>query len=283
MKIKSILQVFVLSALAAACGSEPQTSEEIMTEPAATEQAETTAVLDIILPTPSQMIGTFETANLGYTENLINSLENNVKYTSKNTKLMNLGVYSADLGYMVLGERFDKSKQYFKQILDLAKETGLSEVYDPSIYAGRFEKNIGKKDSILILIGEISESMDWFVAAYEQPELAVLSYAGAWIELNYLASKNINASNKSAILRKIMDQMNYNKMIIAAIKGLNNNNSEITSVVAEMEKLDEAFVKIPAIAEAGGKFRSKGADLNAIDATELFKQLEQTRKTLTQN
>ena len=70
---------------------------------------------------------------------------------------------------------------YFKATNTLATDLGLSNAFDKSLLE-RFQKNIGKKDSILVLVSSAYRASNDFLRNNDRNEEAALIIAGGWID-----------------------------------------------------------------------------------------------------
>src|SRR5690606_330739 len=113
-------------------------------------------------------------------------------YVSKNTQLLNLGVYTSDLCYAVLNNQSQLSMEYFKAVKSLSEQVGMASIFSSGPLFERFEKNIGNRDSVIFIMADLQEQTDLYVKRSDQEHLAMVIFAGAWAEGMYIGLNNAN-------------------------------------------------------------------------------------------
>lgn len=76
---------------------------------------------------------------------------------------LNLGVYGADLGYITMYENTGDAMEYYKTVVQLGNTLKITGSFDDKLMK-RFNANIGRKDSILSLVGDAYRRSDNFCA-----------------------------------------------------------------------------------------------------------------------
>jgi PBP1b-binding outer membrane lipoprotein LpoB len=67
---------------------------------------------DFILPQPITLAQTFQSAGLTYQKGKTNPVANADKYVQNIDRLLNLGVYSADLAYCAINNKTQEAREY---------------------------------------------------------------------------------------------------------------------------------------------------------------------------
>ena len=75
---------------------------------------------------------------------------------------MNLGVFGADLGYVAIYDQTQDAIAYMNATRKLADELGVSAAFDASLMK-RFEANLGKKDSLILLVSDGMRASDSYL------------------------------------------------------------------------------------------------------------------------
>jgi len=277
-KYLSILLASATTIFFVGCNNEePQeTIEETPVEVVEEEREE------LILPSTIHLVSLFENAGIKYQDGVANTVDNASKYATKNSKLLNLGIYSADLSYGLLSDQFDLARAYFKQISDLANQTGMSEIYDPALYTKRFEKNMGSRDSIVEMMNEIQQKTELYVYENDQPDLVIITFAGAWIEANYLAHKVRNAQNEKEINARFMEQMSFAKTLLIGLKQIQDPTQEITDLIAGVESIISTFNSLDVIKNRPAKTPYDQLNITNADVDALAKTLVDLRSKIIQ-
>ena len=129
------------AALFVACGSESTTNsateapkDTIKAAPVTHPENELADfefhTLVINIPSPFEIITFLPKAGMTYNKSLLNSTDNEKKYTTTTKKGLNYGVYIVDLVYLSTNEQFSDVKTYFKTSRNLAQTLGCAESFD---------------------------------------------------------------------------------------------------------------------------------------------------------
>ena len=189
---------------------------------------------DFMLPSVMKIAGIFESAGLEYAPGLTSPVDNADKYTSKFSKMLNFGVYSADLAYCSLNGQAQEAKNYMGAVQTLAKATGLGPMLENETLITRFNDNIGVKDSIRSILADVQEKTSTYMDDPALKGVSSIHYAGAWLEGMFLGANDVRNKNNDDIAVILIDQMTLLKNIR---KGLNTYPGEHK----EMDQLKNTF------------------------------------------
>jgi hypothetical protein len=194
-------------------------------------------------PSPNEVFGFIKDAGLKYQPGLVNPSGNNEKYVDSKSQTLNLGVYVADVAYIVL---FGKSKEaitYFEAIHNLSDKAHVASAYDQPVIK-RIQKNINNIDSLKSISTDAYFSIiDNLVDNEKEKTLAVLS-AGAYIECLYIATQSVDKfSDKNMIVQRVADQkyafenlMNYAEKY--------KDDANVAATLIELNKLKDLFASL---------------------------------------
>ena len=137
-------------------------------------------------PSGREMLNYIHSQDFSYLTGLCNSPDNLDQYHSTLSRMLNLGVYLADLSYLILFEKTRKGESYFDAILRLTTDLRLA-LPDKQRLIERISDNLHNTDSLV----EISEDyqshvIDYLLETGQEKTLAIIT-AGSYIEGLYLA------------------------------------------------------------------------------------------------
>ncbi len=220
-----------------------------------------------VLPSAFHISGLFKKSGLEFSEGLTNSPSNVEKYNSRVSKLLNFGVYSADLFYCVLNDQNQLSKEYIAKMKKLSEETGMGEIFNTDNLLKRFEANVGNKDSVMEIILQVQEQTDMYVERSNEEHTAMVIFSGAWIEGMYVGITSYG-SNKNEELGKRLSEQAY--MLEPIIRGLTiypGQSEELTTFVSGLTELNQLFISSENYSEGAFQFDENSlteAELNAL-------------------
>jgi hypothetical protein len=166
------------------------------------------------IPSPVQTAILIKQVGATFNKDMLNSERNAPKYSTHMQKALNLGVYGADLGYITIYEQ-PEALGYFNSINTLATELGVTSAFDKTLLE-RFKNNLGKKDSILVLVSAAYRSADFFLKENDRNEDGALIIAGGWIESLWFATTELKNKHNPDLVRRIAEQ----KTTIESLVGL---------------------------------------------------------------
>tara|TARA_B110000091_G_scaffold213722_1_gene264039 strand:- start:2091 stop:2969 length:879 start_codon:yes stop_codon:yes gene_type:complete len=266
-KNNSLLLYIALGAtLLWSCGGDPGTEQkgiednnEAVVEDVVVE-IENDEDADFIIPSALQIHTIFKTSGLKYIYGITNAPENTSKYLSKFEKLLNFGVYSADMFYCVLNDQTQLSTQYLKSIRTLSVETGMSSIFNSGPILDRFEANIGNKDSVLSIMLEFHEKTDILIAKNNEEHTAMVIFTGAWLEGMYIGLDAARNSENEILRERLIEQMTIIPNLIKGLKVQPNKNDQTEALLAQVVALSDYFNSIEGLT---------GADEYSYDVTVL--------------
>ncbi len=121
------------------------------------------------------------------------------------SKALNLGIYGADLGYVIVYDQTQDAIAYLKTTKQVSDDLGLVGVFNEDII-NRFTKNIGNKDSLLVLTSDAFRMGDAYLKDNDRMDVSALILAGGWIESLYLATNISKAKPNEDITNRIAEQ-----------------------------------------------------------------------------
>jgi hypothetical protein len=245
LPLKGILASALIVSLFA-CGSSNTASEPDANGTKDSAQSKNNVQKDdhpsFALPSPLQIASIFKKAGLKYYPNLANPFENASKYNSgKINEALNLGVYSADLSYCTLNHQNQDSKNYMKASRDLAGQLGLSKVFETDDLAARFEKNLGKEDSLASIIAEMQMQTDMILEEREQEYVSATVFAGAWLESMYIGGKVYEKGKEKNVSARLIEQMSIAENIVKALKSFEQKDPAITPLIADLNAIRDIY------------------------------------------
>ena len=201
---------------------------------------------------PIEIAGELKDKPQFFDKKMLNPSANVENYQTKTSKALNLGVYTADLGFIIVMQQTQNVEEYLGNINNLIQKLGLENKNTDSLM-NLVENNITNTDSLIKFSTQAFFSADAFMKENDKLDISIISMNGAWIESLYLLSEIIKQSPNDSILTKLLADQSFaakniykldsiyipeNKKIINAVIGLQpyfNSCLEIKKI----EKYDE--------------------------------------------
>lgn len=181
------------------------------------------------IPSPYQISLLIKKKNLDFNEELINPIANTNNYTSNFKKALNLGVLGSDLAYLNIYEQTPIAIKYFSKIKTLSQELDISSGFDKDVIE-RIDKNMGNKDSLLVIVSNSYRKADKFLKENNRNDLGVLILTGGFIESLYSISQLTKDINDQELLYRIGEQKNPLENLIKIISPYYNQSEEYSTL-----------------------------------------------------
>ncbi len=141
-----------------------------------------------------------------YILSLSNRPEKAGEYITQRDKVLNLGVYAADLCYATTYMMKQGTMNYLEASKILIDDLGISTTFNTT-YADRIEANIDNRDSLIAVVTESFDDTWNYLVENQQDVLARLVVCGSWIEGVYItANMAQKAIDNTAILEALARQ-----------------------------------------------------------------------------
>ena len=249
----SVLSLSFLVLLMSACGGggkkNDMSSEEF--EKAKADLQENVKKVLYEIPSPAEIPFLLQATGADYNASIVNNINKIDGYAAMNDKaVLNLGIYSTDIGYLSSYEKTQESLTYMRSCRKLADNLGLSSSFSPDLI-DEFEKNIESRDSLANLVNETIAKAEDLLKQDDRGNLAALLITGSFIEGLYLSTQIVDtypddlpADTKNLILmpliRMILDQKAPLADLIAMLKGV-DQNERTKSILASLEGIYSQF------------------------------------------
>lgn len=196
------------------------------------------------LPSALQIGSIFQKSGLNYVTGITNSVDKKEDYVTKTSKILNFGVYSADLAYIVLNGQSQDAMNYLKTISTLSDEIGFGTIFESRELMDRFQKNLGNQDSIINVMIDIQASTDMFVDDNNLQDVTYIIFAGAWIEGMYIGVQASDHEKTHMISGRLVEQMTILDNLVKALRSNRNQPEEIAELTKKLLKLEKFFNRL---------------------------------------
>lgn len=278
----------LLSAMAYSCSGGKTNQSETDTE-----LSEDTLALDemeIMLPTPSEVLSIVLTSGIKYSDGYMAPLGIERKAVMVKHKALVLGVYFADFAYTNYYNQRNTSSEYFKALQELTRDLGIGSILNDA-YFNRFDANLNNPDSLDAIFEDFSQNAYNTIIESGNKELLSMIGIGAAIEVLHIGINSIEyAANPDEAIATVIDQSavfdNYYNNFIA----YNSDKPEFKSLTDDVTRIFNFFKEKLAkannetvVTDGNKHFTIAGGDtakLNKTDLAQLRSMVSDVRKKL---
>ncbi len=185
------------------------------------------------IPVPFKTLEQLTGAGLAYREDLLNPEINAGNYSQAQEQALNLGIYGADLAYLISQEKFAEAAPYLRRVKQLADAVVVPSAFDERMVR-QFTNNMPtvkpenqKRDTLQKLVYDSYDRIDSSLQSNERLELATLVVVGGWIESLYLATQHLGderpAKNNEVLWDILKQQRKHLPNLIALVADFEEN------------------------------------------------------------
>lgn len=282
MKLKSLFALSAAALLFVACGDEP---DPIVDTPPVTDSVETDVEPEIqtefLPPSPIHIAMMFKEYGLSYVDGVIHDPAMATNYSTDNSKMLNLGVYSADVAYMIINEETSASMDHMEAIRNLSGELDLNTLFDSDVLIDRFQANLDNRDSLINIITSIQEDLDEYVDENDETHLRLMVFAGAWGESMYLGSQAVlEEGSDNQLGRRLVEQMTILESMLKAMHSSDESDPLFIKVRTEMQEAHDLFRGFESVKQYEENIDFETLQLNSEEISSLAQKMQQLRSTI---
>lgn len=241
VSLKNAVFLFFVSSILLSCSNKSNEDETTIDADTTNNKEVLSSAISNALPSPLQIALIFKKSGLKFDETLTNPESNIDKYNSRASKMLNLGVYGADLSYCVLNKNKQASINYLKNVKQLLNEIGLSSVFQSEGLGSRFEKNIDNQDSLAELLSELQMETDFYLSDSRQQQSSTIIFAGAWVETMFIATSSYHTVKNPKLGLKLSEQFGILENILKALNANEKRDGRIDKTVSDLQSLKNLF------------------------------------------
>jgi len=190
------------------------------------------------ISSPVEMANLIKSTGVDFSQQILNNPENISNYSTSYKRALNLGVYSADLGYI---NSYDKSNivvSYLLAVKSLADGIRVGQFFDFEALK-RMATNSSNLDSLMQMSVNSFNQMDSYLRGQNRSNVSALIITGAWIEGLYIASNVIETTNNEELISRLGEQKEIVDILYIILKnyGQNNNFKDLIGYIGELKSL----------------------------------------------
>lgn len=153
------------------------------------------------------------------------------RYETSKQKAVALGVYGADMNYVLHYEQTQQSFKYLLVSKQLAENIGVAMAFDQKTMQN-YEANTSHKDSLITIVHNAYANVKKHLRSSDQFLMSSLVIAGTWVENMYLATNHYQMTQSDDM------KADLGKRILAQDQYL----VSVTSLLTDLAPADDAYV-----------------------------------------
>ncbi|MBX2954794.1 MAG: hypothetical protein KF846_01465 [Cyclobacteriaceae bacterium] len=261
---------FILGLSACSSGDKKSNADEFKEA----EEGLRSTIEDVVynIPSPTEIPYLIQQTGAEFNQGLLNSRNKVDQYTNRTDKAsLNLGVYTADIGYLTSYDKTQEAIEYLNACKTLADYLGVIGTFDIEILK-RFEANISNKDSLAKLLDESIKETEKFLKDDTRNKQAALVVAGSFVEGLHISTGLVNTypkdllptDTRNVILTPVIQViLNQKKSVSELLKMLSaiEQTDPVSGMVRDLKELEEAYESL----DIEEKIKNNRADMVLSD------------------
>lgn len=243
------------------------------------------------IPPPTEIPYLMSSIGAEFNPGLVNDRKKSEGYAANNDKAaLNLGVYTADIGYLTSYEKTQESIDYINTCKTLADNLGVLGTFDIDMLK-KFEASVSNKDSMASLLNTTITKADKYLKDGNRNKLAALMLTGGFIEGMYIATGLVKTYPKdllpkdsrnlilSPLIKKIMDQKASVDEVVKMLQSV-EKGEPIDGLLTDLTALQASYNALNIEDKlSANKASELLTDKNLVDITAV---VEKIRNSITQ-
>ena len=271
-----------LAALVASCaGNSAKTSDNLDELPdslqSAPLQLSENVVNDMIqnISSPVEMANQIKKSGAPFDQAILNDAEKMKDYSTSFKRALNLGAYSADLGYINTFNKNSVVVSYLLAVKELADGLNVGQFVDFTTLS-RLAKNSTNLDSLKLLSVSCFNDMDKYLREQKRSNVSTAIVAGAWIEGIYITSRVIEQTRDTELINRLAEQKDIASILLIILNNYSRGDVNFQALVSKLNDLKSIYddVRIttefgePQTKEVDGMLIIEQKELTHVDITD---------------
>ena len=201
------------------------------------------------ISSPVEMANLIKSTGVDFSQQMLNSPENISNYSTSFKRALNLGVYSADLGYI---NSYDKSNivvSYLLAVKSLADGIRVGQFFDFESLK-RMASNSSNLDSLMQISVSSFNQMDNYLRQQNRSNVSALVITGAWLEGLYIASNVIEQTNNEDLINRLGEQKEIVDILYIILQNY-DQNPNFKSLINYLGDLKTLYKNVKITKEVG--------------------------------
>ena len=225
---------------------------------------------DMILnvSSPVEMANEIKNTGVAFSQNTLNEAGKENSYETSFKKAVNLGVYSADLGYI---NTFGKNLvvvDYLSSIKRLADGLGVGQFLDFQMLS-RMAKDNTNLDSLKQLSVTSFNNIDKYLRDQKRSNVSTAIVVGTWVEGIYITCQVIKQTNDEGLINRLGEQKNIVDILEIVINAYSNTDYDFKTLSNKVTELKRIYDNVKITMEMGEPITKEVDGMLVIEQNEI--------------
>lgn len=201
------------------------------------------------ISSPVEMANLIKNSGAGFSQQVLNPTDNIDKYATSFKRALNLGIYSADLGYINTFNKNTVVVSYLVAVKGLADGIQVGQFLDFGTLK-RLATNSSNLDSLKQLSVSSFNQMDKYLREQKRSNVSTAIVAGAWLEGIYITCEVIKQTGDQELCRRLGEQKEIVDLLLLVLKNYAVEKN-FQSLVEKIEEIKAVYKEVKVTTEVG--------------------------------
>lgn len=226
------------------------------------------------ISSPVEMANQIMKSGAKFDQSVLNDAEKMKDYSTSFKRALNLGVYSADLGYINTFNKNSVVVSYLLAVKDLADGLNVGQFLDFNTLS-RLAKNNTNLDSLKLLSVSSFNEIDRYLREQKRSNVSTAIVAGAWIEGIYITCRVIEQTNDPELINRLGEQKDIASILLIILNNYSKGDTNFQSLVSKLDDLKKIYDDVRITTEFGAP------ETKEVDGMLIIEQNEMTHVEIT--
>lgn len=226
------------------------------------------------ISSPVEMANQIMKSGAKFDQSVLNDAEKMKDYSTSFKRALNLGVYSADLGYINTFNKNSVVVSYLLAVKDLADGLNVGQFLDFNTLS-RLAKNNTNLDSLKLLSVSSFNEIDRYLREQKRSNVSTAIVAGAWIEGIYITCRVIEQTNDPELINRLGEQKDIASILLIILNNYSKGDTNFQSLVSKLDDIKKIYDDVRITTEFGAP------ETKEVDGMLIIEQNEITHVEIT--
>lgn len=220
------------------------------------------------ISSPVEMANQILKSGAAFDKAVLNDAEKMKDYNTSFKRSLNLGAYSADLGYINTFNKNSVVVSYLLAVKELADGLNVGQFLDFSTLS-RLAKNSTNLDSLKQLSVSSFNEMDKYLREQKRSNVSTAIVAGAWVEGIFITCKVIEQTQDPELINRLGEQKDIVGILLIILNNYSRGDANFQELVSKVDDVKKIYDNVEITYELGEPVTKEVDGMLVIEQNEL--------------
>ncbi|MGN0009716.1 MAG: hypothetical protein ACI35N_00105 [Marinilabiliaceae bacterium] len=220
------------------------------------------------ISSPVEMANQILKSGAAFDKSVLNDAEKMKDYNTSFKRSLNLGAYSADLGYINTFNKNSVVVSYLLAVKELADGLNVGQFLDFSTLS-RLAKNSTNLDSLKQLSVSSFNEMDKYLREQKRSNVSTAIVAGAWVEGIFITCKVIEQTQDPELINRLGEQKDIVGILLIILNNYSRGDANFQELVSKVDDVKKIYDDVQITYELGEPVTKEVDGMLVIEQNEL--------------